>query len=464
LGRIQATLHELHADQKRALALRWDARGGEWRQNGGGRFKAVRCGRRWGKSVLGADWLGDGAVKGYPCGFFAPDYKRLTEIYVELKEMLAPVTAAASKTDGIIRTINGGRIDFWTLDDENAGRSRKYKRVVLDEAAFTKPGKMMDTWKKAIVPTLFDYSGAALVASNTNGVDPDNFLWQICNQPEHGFIEYHAPTVNNPTIPMLMPGESESSRVARRLAEIERIRKREHPLVFRQEYEAEFVDFSGVAFFGLEKLLDDPSFENNQWNNRNPVAWPDRCTAVYAVIDSATKTGSGNDGTAVTYWALRPHHPNPLVLLDWDIVQIEGGLLIHWLPSVIQNCEAYARQCGAVNGSIGVFIEDKDSGQVLLQQAANAGMPATPIPSEFTAMGKDGRALSVSGYVYRGEVHISGPAFEKTVVFKDASRNHLVSQVTSFRVGDKEAAKRPDDLLDSFVYGVAMGLGNGEGF
>jgi hypothetical protein len=51
------------------------------------------------------------------------------------------------------------------------------------------------------------------------------------------------------------------------------------------------------------------------------------CGAVFAVIDSATKTGSDHDGTAVVYAALTNPPDQRLVILDWDIVQIEGSLL-----------------------------------------------------------------------------------------------------------------------------------------
>ncbi len=60
-----------------------------------------------------------------------------------------------------------------------------------------------------------------------------------------------------------------------------------------------------------------------------------------------------------------------------------------------------SRLCGARHGSIGVWIEDKNSGTILLQQAIRSQWPATAIDSKLTAMGKDERALSVSGYVYR---------------------------------------------------------------
>ena len=90
-------------------------------------------------------------------------------------------------------------------------------------------------------------------------------------------------------------------------------------------------------------------------------------------------------------------------------------------------------------------------------------MPARAIESKLTAMGKDERAISVSGYVHRERVKYTQRAFEKTVIYKQRSRNHLLDQVESFRVGDP-AGEREDDLLDTFCYGVALALGDSEGF
>ena len=78
-------------------------------------------------------------------------------------------------------------------------------------------------------------------------------------------------------------------------------------------------------------------------------------------------------------------------------------------------------------------------------------------------MGKDERALSVSGYVHRGLVKYTEHAFNKIVEYKRARRNHLLDQVESFRIGDKRS-HREDDLLDTFCYGIALALGNSRGF
>jgi hypothetical protein len=88
-------------------------------------------------------------------------------------------------------------------------------------------------------------------------------------------------------------------------------------------------------------------------------------------------------------------------------------------------------------------------------------MRAQAIKSVLTAMGKDERAISVSGYVHQGRVKYTDYAFNKTAIYKQQSRNHLVDQIERFRIGDKQ--KSEDDLLDTFCYGIALALGNKEG-
>jgi len=54
-------------------------------------------------------------------------------------------------------------LEFWSLDNPHAGRSRKYKRVVLDEAAFVKD--LWEAWNNSIRPTLTDLIGDGWVMS-----------------------------------------------------------------------------------------------------------------------------------------------------------------------------------------------------------------------------------------------------------------------------------------------------------
>jgi hypothetical protein len=423
------------------------------------RFKALRCGRRFGKTDFAKTWIKEGLVQGYECAWLAPQHKTWSEVYSELASDLAPIIDMKSKGAGLIRFKTGGRLDFWSLENPIAGRGRRYHRVVLDEAAFGKDGdnktggSTMEIWEKSIKPTLYDFDGEALVCSNSAGKNPDNFFYNICTDHKYGFQEFHAPTMENPLLPKRLQSESVEEWSERRSQFQAELIKNNDPLVHAQEYLAEFVDWAGVAFFSREKLLNDGK----------AASYPATCDGVFAVIDTASKTGTDNDGTAVTFFASNRFGGSPLLILDWDIVQIEGATLETWLPSVFTRLEELARACRARAGSLGAWIEDQNSGTILIQQSQRRGLPVHPIESKLTSLGKDERAFSASGYVHRGNVKYTEHAFNKTSVYKGKSRNHLVEQIENFRIGDKNS-NREDDLLDTFCYGIAISLGNNEGF
>jgi hypothetical protein len=420
---------------------------------------ALRCGRRFGKTEFAKSFVAQGILLGEEVAWFAPQHMAWSEVYPDLRRILAPLVDTSSKSQAVMRFTNGARLDFWSMENPNAGRGRRYHRVVIDEAAFAKDGdnrsdsSAMAIFELGIKPTLVDYEGRALVCSNSAGKNPDNFFYNICEDPQYGFTQFHAATVDNPLLPKRIEGEPAEAWRERRASFFAALKNDNDPLVYAQEYQAEFVDWSGVAFFSREKLLVDG----------RPVPLPTGCDAVFAVIDTASKTGTDNDATAVTYFALDPLSKAPLLILDWDVVQIEGALLEDWLPKVFGTLEELAQRCGARLGSGGAFIEDKNSGTVLLQQARRRNWPARPIESKLTALGKDERAISVSGYVHGGKVKYTEPAFLKISTYKRHFRNHLIDQVESFRVGDK-TSDREDDLLDTFCYGVALGVGDNEGF
>lgn len=159
-----------------------------------------------------------------------------------------------------MRFITNGRIDYWSLENPSAGRSRGYHRVVIDEAAFAKDddsavGPMMEIWERSIKPTLHDYSGRALVCSNSAGKNSENFFYNICTDPKFGFHEYHATTMDNPLLPMRLRHEDKEAWILRRTEELEKLKRDNAPLVYAQEFLAHFVDWAGEAFFSREKLL-----------------------------------------------------------------------------------------------------------------------------------------------------------------------------------------------------------------
>ena len=139
----------------------------------------------------------NGVARGENWGLFAPDYKITAETYHDIWTILSPIMLSASKIEGVIRCVGGGRVDFWTLNNPRAGRSRKYHGVIIDEAAFAGED-MADLWDKSIKPTLLDYRGVGWALSTPAGKDEDNWFYSICNDPTKGFVEVHAPSSTNP--------------------------------------------------------------------------------------------------------------------------------------------------------------------------------------------------------------------------------------------------------------------------
>lgn len=399
----------------------------------------LQCARRFGKTRFLETVCAKRSVDGKKVGWFAPEYKYLTPSYRYLADVMAEVAANTNKSEMRIQCYGTGSIEFWTMDNENAGRGRDYDLVVIDEASLVKD--LRTRWEQSISATLLDRGGDAILAGTPKGIDETNYFYLACTKrdPKNGlnWRRFHAPTSANPTLNR----EAVADLVNRYPA-----------LVYQQEFLAEFVDWSGAAFFSLANLLEADG---------NPARMPPRLDAVFMTIDSATKTGREHDGTGVIFWGVVMLPTPRLWILDWDLVQIDGDLLINWLPSVYRRGDELAKECRAARGCVGALIEDKASGMILLNQARRRGMRAMAIDSKLTAVGKDERAISVSGYVFQRTVKMTQYAYEKITNFKGNHVNHLRGQVVGFRVG---VDNNYDDLLDCFCYGIAVGMGDAEGF
>lgn len=209
----------------------------------------------------------------------------------------------------------------------------------------------------------------------------------------------------------------------------------------------------GGSFYSIDSFLDEGQ----------PI--PDdiqHVDEIYAVVDTAMKTGKSNDGVGVVYFARSAYVDPPLMILDWDLKQIDGALLETWLPTVYDYIEQLCAEHSARVGSAGVWIEDKASGIILLQQAAQHGWEAYPIDSKLTSLGKNERAINCSGHIYAGRVKIGRRAFDRTLNYHGSSRNHLLSQILGFDPAIRDMHE--DDLLDCTAYGITIGLGHESGF
>lgn len=162
------------------------------------RFTILALGRRAGKTTLLQDVIIRPALAGLPVGWFAPSYRLLLEAWRELSNTLAPVMRRTDKAEHRMELITGGILDFWTLDNPNAGRSRKYARVVIDEAGLVKD--LADAWHAAIRPTLADLAGDAWFAGTPKGRNGFYDLFQRAGT-ESDWARFQLPTESNPFLP-----------------------------------------------------------------------------------------------------------------------------------------------------------------------------------------------------------------------------------------------------------------------
>jgi hypothetical protein len=93
---------------------------------------------------------------------------------------------------------------------------------------------------------------------------------------------------------------------------------------------------------------------------------------------------------------------------------------------------------------------------MLLAKARSLGVHAEEIKPELVSRGKDLRGLAAERFVNGGQVRLTAPACDRTSKLKGVSRNHLLAQVAGFRVADKGAWGRSDDLVDALTYAVLI--------
>lgn len=196
------------------------------------RFNVLANARRWGKTVIAVRLTMDVMLKGWPVGYFVPTFEFAEDYWEEIKARLEPITIYKSESKRIIRLNTGGELKIWSLEKKRAGRGRKYRRVIIDEAAFVKDLK--ESWEKVIRATLTDMRGDAWFLSSPIFGSYFHELALLETKPQFSdWVTFKMATETNPYISK---------------QELEEIKLQLDPLTFAQEYGAEFVNLNGKAF------------------------------------------------------------------------------------------------------------------------------------------------------------------------------------------------------------------------
>ncbi len=194
----------------------------------------IIAGRRWGKSrissIAGVEEATIPNTIGWAC---APTNPKLNRYVIPAFQQLIPPDWVQSWSSEFqdLRLKNGSLIHFQTLEDPDQGRGQGLDWLAIDEVCELSE----DHWN-VISPSLTDRQGVAFFTTS-----PRSYDWvyeQLYKPAEDGVPGYwacHAKTRDNPII-------SDEY--------LERERQRLPDAMFRQEYEADFVIFTGAVYGG----------------------------------------------------------------------------------------------------------------------------------------------------------------------------------------------------------------------
>jgi hypothetical protein len=174
------------------------------------RFNVLEIGRRWGKTKFEEFVILNDAIRGKRTAWFAPSYKYLAEPVRDLERALLPLISKHDRVEKRIELSTGGTIDFWTLEDADAGRGRFYDRVAIDEAGFVVG--LLDIWRAAIRPTLADRKGSAIFAGTPKGTGDFHRLFLEAEGDTTG--AWAAFRIGSMSNPFLDPAEVEAMRAS----------------------------------------------------------------------------------------------------------------------------------------------------------------------------------------------------------------------------------------------------------
>ena len=204
------------------------------------RFRVVVAGRRFGKTFLSTAELLNKALSepDQNVWYVAPTYKAAKEIAWDMLTSQIPIEYI-DKTNETALTINfknGSSISLKGAEKPDNLRGRAVDFVVLDEFGDMRP----EAWYEVIRPSLSGrhQQGSALFNGTPRGRNHFYDLYGKGVDNDEGWKSYQYTTIEGGNVP---PDEIESAR-----ADLDE-------RTFQQEYEAQFVNYSGIIYYGFKR-------------------------------------------------------------------------------------------------------------------------------------------------------------------------------------------------------------------
>lgn len=202
------------------------------------RFRVVVAGRRFGKTFLSTIELITNSIKSESRNvwYVAPTYKAAKEIAWDMLITSLPreYIRKTNESSLTVTLINGSTISLKGAEKADNLRGRALDFVVLDEFADMKP----ETWYEVIRPSLSDRNGTALFIGTPKGRNHFYDIWTKGADQETDWSAHQFTTLEGGHV-----SHSEIESAMRDLDE----------RTFNQEYQAQFVNYSGIIYYNFSR-------------------------------------------------------------------------------------------------------------------------------------------------------------------------------------------------------------------
>lgn len=202
------------------------------------RFKVVVAGRRFGKTFLSSAELLRSALSApnRNSWYVAPTYKSAKEIAWSMLVSAIPTEyiRKTNETSLTLELVNGSLISLKGAEKPDNLRGRALDFVVLDEFADMRK----EAWFEVIRPSLSDRQGTALFIGTPKGRNHFYDLWTKGVDGDEGWQSFKYTTLQGGNVPA---------------EEITAARKDLDERTFQQEYDAQFVNYSGIIYYNFSR-------------------------------------------------------------------------------------------------------------------------------------------------------------------------------------------------------------------
>jgi hypothetical protein len=233
------------------------------------RFIMVCSGRRFGKSIYAAEWLLQGLDKRKSLNIYVAPTRQQGKaiIWQYLKNRMYQLRWFHEVNESELKIIrsNGAILQIMSAEKEDRFRGLRIDRIALDEFS---DYRSRTIWPQAIRPCLSDSNGMARFLLTPKGFNMAYEMFQEAKTSKDWAV-YNYKTIDSPFF-----------QTPEGLTEIESAKANLSDRDFRQEYEGEFLSYSGRIYYAFDRTKHNTDYVINPQHsilvgqdfNRSPMA------------------------------------------------------------------------------------------------------------------------------------------------------------------------------------------------